>query len=554
MPELSKLQIALKNFGLYDKEVRPWPNPKLTNTAIVGHVTQTTARLWMRVYEPGEYWIALSNEKIDTAGIPRVPDPALPTLEIELYQGGISKPAAHLLRATFGYESDLTATVDFENLTPDTRYYYKVFAAFERKEIWEIGRELPLSFRTQSPSKDVTFGLISCHMPYSSKDNIVNMDMWEALHAEMSRSDADFLIAGGDQVYTDGHRDLSIWKLLKSVKSELPKSRDARIEIMKSWYRDIYRGYWGHEQLKKVLRSFPTYMIWDDHEIMDGWGSYDKDELSDQLDTILEFEDRELNLKLAGEMREVAELVYREYQHAHNPVTGHEGLDYCFNAGECAFYVLDMRGARDFTRKTDDKILGAAQMDRFLKWLGGADTAKATAVFIVSPVPVLHASSFVVNNFDIPTFGLADDLRDEWDHESNWKERDRMLDVIFDLSSKRGQPFIFLSGDVHIGAAFRLERASAPSAKVYQLTSSAITYASAPGWLLQLIVKDSGELGGTVGKSRTKFRLLQKFARNNFGILKVRHDGATPATITWDLYGAAQDADAIVRLKTLVLG
>ena len=45
-------------------------------------------------------------------------------------------------------------------------------------------------------------------------------------------------------------------------------------EEMLSWYRDIYRGYWGFESVQRVFESFPTYMIWDDHEIVNGWGSY----------------------------------------------------------------------------------------------------------------------------------------------------------------------------------------------------------------------------------------------------------------------------------------
>ena len=395
-------------------------------------------------------------------------------------------------------------------------------------------------------------------MPYKKNGDLVNIPMWDRLGEELEGQDADFVIGIGDQVYTDGNKDISIWQYLKKNKAQLLKeapTTDERLKIMRSWYRDIYRGYWGFRQLRRVLGRYPTYMIWDDHEIMDGWGSYTRDELGNELDTIWEWEDTKKNVELAFQMFEAAKTAYEEYQHSHNPITEKGIYDYHYAWGQCAFYVLDMRGQRDFNRKTDDKILGKDQMDRIKEWLKSDEALSANALFIVSPVPLVHIKNFIVNNLDLPLLGLADDLRDEWAHKSNWWERNRLLDAVFECSQTQGKRVMFLSGDVHIGAGFRLTRANQSAARVYQLTSSSITYPIPP--LLKLAVSGAGKLGDTDkvdAKSRTAFQILHPpFGRNNFGIISITSRPDGDVNISWNLYGGTGEEDEIVRLKEVRL-
>ncbi len=52
----------MSELSFYDKEPRPWPNPLLTSASIVGHITDTTCRLWIRVFQPSKYWLVVSKE------------------------------------------------------------------------------------------------------------------------------------------------------------------------------------------------------------------------------------------------------------------------------------------------------------------------------------------------------------------------------------------------------------------------------------------------------------------------------------------------------------
>ncbi len=553
---------------LYDREDRPWPNKRLVKAAIVGHTTETTTRLWTRVSKPGDYWLIVAKEPIPTDDTPIVVNPGTPEQAIE--NAGELAAIVFLEKKRFEYETDLTGVFDLTGLSGGARYYYSVFADAPRNnEAWEIARDEPHSFSTRNDAKETTtFGLYSCHMPFDGR-NLANMHMWEYFGQTLTDTDADFVIGCGDQVYADGNKMVSIWRLLRKVKKEVQQKPPAeQIEIMKSWYRDIYRGYWGPLALRRVFRNYPTYMIWDDHEIMDGWGSYEDDELSDKLDSVWEWENQRKNLALAKKMFNAATQVYFEYQHAHNPKTSRDQWDYTFEWGPAAFFVMDMRGQRDFNRPTDDKVLGTGQMRRFQDWLLSSTAQQAEILFVVSPVPVVHVAEFVVNHFDFNFLGMADDLRDEWEHKSNWEERDKILDDVFKFSHKHNKRVAFLSGDVHIGAAFKLTRKNYPSARIYQLTSSAITY-YLPQWkreALELLVRDNGDLGApklpndATDEQRkahedrlTRFSLIHVFNRNNYGVIKMTPRENEDIKVSWELYGSTGKENEIIKLERVML-
>lgn len=151
--------------------------------------------------------------------------------------------------------------------------------------------------------------------------------------------------------------------------------------------------------------------------------------------------------------------------------------------------------------------------------------------------------------------GLADDLRDEWEHEKNWHERNQILDAIFDLSHAKRKPVVFLSGDVHVAAAFKLFRTNRSNARVYQLTSSGITYASAPPGL-RFVVRENGKLGDSSQRLKdnpTSFNLLHRVvSKNNFGVVEVKLSDQQPEVI-WNVYGNSGESDEVAALKPVRL-
>ncbi len=277
----------------------------------MGHTTTNSSRLWFRTHAPGNFRVMVfALAEISEESIDRVLAEPHPTLELldglRAVSGDSFALQSYALQTSL--DTDTTKVVDIENLKADSRYRYLLWN--EDTDQPTLGHQRPLEFKTFSEEVGPTsFGFFSCHMPYKTtlfgRTKVVNEQMWDYFREMLSRhnrKDLRFVLAGGDQVYSDGVETLSIWNFLKRVMRREGDNLLPDIEEMITWYRDIYRGYWGFPALREVFSSFPTYMIWDDHEIADGWGSFrfaegkPRDELNEILpnrkDSNLSYKDR----------------------------------------------------------------------------------------------------------------------------------------------------------------------------------------------------------------------------------------------------------------------
>ncbi len=546
----------------YDKKVRPWLPKRLKQGAIVGHTTETTARIWVRAEKPGEYVLVVAEKPFAAAD----PEPALRRRGDSWFLGTHKLHSRHPL--TLGFDSDITAVAPVTRLRAGNRYYYGLLRPSQAPSqgspgeaaAWELGVEQELSFRTlERDPREWSFGLYSCHMPFTDEmGDSVDVSMWRVFDQELRFSDASFVIGGGDQVYSDGHPKLHIWNYLKKVLEQ-----DPDLDDMVSWYRDIYRGYWGFAPLLDVYSGYPNYMTWDDHEIKDGWGSYERKDLAAELDRFWHRDDEAKNLKLAYRMFEAAQRVYREYQDSHNPPaprwrgeSGPSGApvwDYHFAPCGADFFVLDMRGQRCFDRASN-RILGAAQHKRLQSWAGALKPSRPGPIFVVAAVPVVHLREVARDFLDwLPILGGQDDVRDHWDHTSNHKEVVRLLDTLFAAAQRTRRPLVFLSGDVHIGAVFKIWSPDFPEVRAFQVTSSGITYAKLGDRtrrLLAAAVKSRGRIGEQAGHPlRYEFEKHHVYSQKNCCLLHVRTDGRGTRHLYVDLIGQAEDPYLVERQR-----
>ncbi|MCY4639479.1 MAG: alkaline phosphatase D family protein [Chloroflexi bacterium] len=514
------------------KTDRPWPNARLRVGAIVGHATSSSVRLWLRTGQPGSFtlFVYARDRVVEAHRGEAALRLALSAVPME--PADVATTLSPVLQRDFeitDYASDTTIVIDTDGLEPDTAYGYALLD--RRRACMILGHNRLRRFRTppeESERRPFQFALLSCHMPFAvnglfrKRTEASGVDMWDFLDAALRRHghEVDLVIAGGDQAYSDGVDTLNIWQYLNA---RMARDGDRLLpdrEAMLSWYRDIHRGYWGFESLQRVFDSFPTYMIWDDHEIVDGWGShyFDADSGQDGLAQLLpDYRERGLSyddgMTLVRRMVGAAQQTYLEYQHSHNPATLPGVFDYSFERGGGAFYVLDGRGHRDISRSSH-RILGREQFDRFAGWAAAVDPAETPFMFVVSAVPVLHTRSAVVNA-DEYLGGLGDDLRDSWEHELHDAERAALMEVLFDAAA-RGIKVGVLSGDVHASAAFSIE--DDDGNRVYQLTSSAITQnvSRIASWALRLGAADDGETA-----EGYRFRRLALYTEPSFALISV---------------------------------
>ncbi len=516
-----------------------WPNKLLECGAIIGHTTSRSARLWLRTGSPGKHTLILyprDSDADDRFARRFSADPYPLPEESALPDGG------RLIRFIVPRDrADTTKVLDLTGLRPGCQYVYALHGNREGRPQILLGRERIHSFRTfPNGHQDFSFALLTCHMPYKKSlfghTRVVNDEMWEYLENVLARhrDEVSLVAALGDQVYSDGirHEDLNLrMRLEKTMRrdgGELLPDRDTMV----AWYREVYRAYWGFLPLRRVYSSFPTYMMWDDHEIMDGWGSYkwgSPEEIEESLEALLpnwfKAEDKKGLSNddariLLDRMHDAACQVYEEYQNCHNPRTPDpRQWDYPFRCGAAAYYILDGRGYRDVNRPAH-RILGEDQMHRFEAWLDSLKPKSTPFVFIGSAVPVIHLTPKLVNADNTRLAELMssqDDMRDHWEHHMHNEERARFLAALF-RAAARGLKVCILSGDVHMAAAFKL-RDPDSGAVIYQITSSAITY-NVPrisGWLTSLGVPDDGTTS-----EGYEFERLMLYTGANFGLLRVR--------------------------------
>ncbi|HIE00174.1 MAG TPA: alkaline phosphatase family protein [Thiotrichaceae bacterium] len=548
-----------------------WANKPLEQASIVGHTTASSCLLWVRTGKIGEFNLLLSKK-----------DP----ISFSIKDG----------------TGDTITTLSLKELSPNTFYEYSVRDKDNNKII------LDGSFKTiptDQDNKPFSFGFYSCHKPYDKKltfqkdkngnvlkdkngkcmvDKIAikveNMEVWENFEKTVVNENIRFILGGGDQLYSDGIPGLlDIWQYLRDEMSkdgdELFPSKQDMIEI----YRQNYRHYWGsfakedksvNNSIQNIFSTTPMYMTWDDHDILDGFGSYvlktdDEDpdnNPDDELKFILPQEGKNGQIltwhdrfTLYKRMVSAGKQVYWEYQHSHNPHDEKKSIndpnypyDYSFEQGTSAFYVLDGRGYRDINLnprtkgkgtnetnqngKTKNDVLGDAQWTRFEKWLADQKNSKHEFLFIVSSIPLVHIHPNLANATP-KSLGLVqekreveglldDDLRDCWAWNGHEDERTKLLKALFEVANN-GKKVVILSGDVHVASAFQVSDKKSGNS-IYQLTASGITFGMSPvvGWAFGATVFTSDAvLSEKLPKDAYEVKPLGFWCSRNYGVIKV---------------------------------
>lgn len=524
---------------LVDPRSNEYAVNKLTSGSIVGHTTSHSCRLWIRNYAEGRWSLIWSEQPLP--GDLR----QLDGLSIDDYLQVHGIDASNRIEHDFSFDSHLTHCFELDKLKPDTRYWYALVSddrTLERRS--EIGFDQPPSFLTQAEGTfDFSFGFYSCHDPFAANGNF---GAWPQLQERLQQVRARFVIGGGDQIYVDSQDRKwfpDIWEWLRDNRQALLETytgSDGTLDragiqrYILDLYRWYYRVYWSFPHLRRVYASYPQYMIWDDHEIMDGWGSRTREERLRIVARALSHGERQTAQMLVDMMWQAARTAYYEYAHSHNPPTPIKldkpascQWDYLFEQGGVPFFVFDSRGHHDVERK-EFRQLGKAQFKRFSQWLQQACAGSSPLLFAVLPVPIVHWKAMLVQAGTLID-SAKDDVLDEWEHRSNHKERNLILDTLFGALHACGKSLILLSGDVHSAAAFRLHHDDFPQGKVFQITSSAISRPPV-GKLARVGLAGSGRMSGH--EHIYQEALFGHTEQNNFAILHVQ-DSRVSVEFQW---------------------
>lgn len=321
--------------------------------------------------------------------------------------------------------------------------------------------------------------------------------MWRRLlDQHLGRGEPDdpkgyhILIGGGDQVYCD-----SIWydknRLQKLYEGSRKKKLDAQAgqdfpASLLDKYVDVYASRWGRARNKDVadtLARIPTFFTWDDHDIFDGWGSYD-----DKLQACPLFQTFYTAARICFEALQLGGVKSPLLVNA--PSHYLQKLTFEAESGRLDLIALDLRSGR-----TQDQVMSDAQWSDLKSVLdtyrAEADPDQKKHVLLLSSIPLVYMRF----NFVEKLLGwwpgaqeIEDDLRDQWESDAHRTERKRLLLNLLPLAKAPRSRVTILSGDVHVAARGRItstrpvDLAAAHNTTVIeQVTSSAIVHPSPSG-------------------------------------------------------------------------
>jgi len=305
--------------------------------------------------------------------------------------------------------------------------------------------------------------------------HMANVDYAEVVDAPYAA-----LIMGGDQIYADAifnqKQPLYAWSQ-KPLKAQLsaPVSDTLRQRI-DSFYLDTYLRSWTQSAaLRYCLASIPSVMMWDDHDIIDGWGSQPY-----RLETSPTYQAMFDSAKKYFTLFQVRSVNNQALQQT-TAAPAHFGMTLRFR--DYGLLVMDNRSQR-----TLHNIMGSGKAD-FIQGLATlqAGWQAGQKLLVLSGVPFLYRHfSESDNNIRLSIhFDAYDDMADHWRFSTHYDEMcsilQRLLQFQATLQAHTPTKVFIISGDVHVAASgiYREQHNPAnPSntGNIVQLISSGIVH------------------------------------------------------------------------------
>ncbi|MFI6477476.1 alkaline phosphatase D family protein [Nonomuraea sp. NPDC050663] len=429
--------------------------PELLVGPMLRYVDETSASIWVETSQPCEV-----------------------TVEVGATQGTAS---------TFTVHGHHYAIVDVE-----AEGAYEV--RLDGEKVWPPPESRASRIMLLDLSKPVRLAFGSCRtsVPHDAAHNATHgPDMLRAYGAHlMQTADDDWpelLLLLGDQVYADSPSP----EMLDFIKERRPGQEPAKEIADFEEYAELYRQAWTEPEIRWLLSTVPTAMIFDDHDLRDDWNT-----------------SRDWRRKMAKvewwPRRVIAGLgAYWVYQHLGNlsPAEraddallqklvaggGAEVLDafaaradadpssnrwsYSRDLGDTRLIMVDTRCARQLVPR-DRMMLDPAEWS----WLLEQVDSPARRLVIGSSIPYLlpEGVHYVQNWNEALCDGkwgklvakLSEAFRQAFDLE-HWAAFRQSFDQLGSLLKDLGKPVMILSGDVHYSYA-------AKSGNIHQLVCSPI--------------------------------------------------------------------------------
>ena len=346
--------------------------------------------------------------------------------------------------------------------------------------------------------------------------------LWERMCEEHKKDPLSLLIMGGDQLYAD-----EIWEssLAPTVVDWSELSRAERISYsatatmpneLDCFYENLYVKRWSNPRMAHMMASVPTVMMWDDHDIFDGWGSYKRD-----------LQDCKVFKKIFQAARRYFELF--QLRSCQNNALLNSGTH---GASGLRFHDYLILGLDNRSERRRNQVMSSCQWDDIKSWLK-SQCGCGGSLLVLSAIPVVYRSFAGVEAVFTATpweEELEDDVLDHWSAREHQGERMKLIMNLMDFAGKSGTRAVILSGDVHVGA-LGIIKDTRGDLEIHQIISSGIVHPppSAFEWLgLRAVTSDDKE---RIGDGQITTEMICPFGSDkyirarNYTVLEEGTDG-----------------------------
>ncbi|MBN1209702.1 MAG: alkaline phosphatase D family protein [Myxococcaceae bacterium] len=338
--------------------------------------------------------------------------------------------------------------------------------------------------------------------------------LWDAMldeHQRMAYAPAPdgftLLLGGGDQLYADSLFDSPMeLPLLWRFAHQFSQEKRMLFQLGESWeqerarvlaaYVRLYCLNWGEGSgLSEMLARVPGAFTWDDHDILDGWGSQEQLQGCDVYRMIYPEAARAFEAFQLGREGYTGRSLPNPLPK--DPPAPHYFQALSFVGRDCDLDVilLDERSGR-----TDAQVLSPEQKEALTDWRRQhAARAQRTPqhkrhVLLISSVPMVYRyfppdiELMVSTTIALKSFKLRDDLLDLWESRLHRKEREQLLRELLGHVKEARCAVTIVAGDVHVGAHGRILSREPehlvdgrPETVIEQLISSGIVHPAVGG-------------------------------------------------------------------------
>ncbi len=379
-------------------------------------------------------------------------------------------------------------------------------------------------------------------------------ERWQHMASLHARQPYHLLLLGGDQIYSD-----DMWKTVRALEQWTDLDRGARYKAaftaemrrqVDNHFADLYVKRWSQPEPQAMLQSIPTIMMWDDHDIMDGWGSYPLEVHA---------------CPVYQGIFETARRYFRVFQwhcaeDERHPceVPGQAAFSLGFaGLGDVALLAPDLRSERRpaLDALNPDQIISPASWNALYAWLDQAAGHKH--LLLMSSIPVAYLDLGRIERLLAVLPGqqeLEDDLRDHWRSVAHLQERLRLVHRLLDHAKAKSCRVTILSGDVHVGALSVIESTrsehAGPEAVINQLVSTGIVHPPPPA-LARYVLESMADEVDTIDRGITAS--MQTLLGNGRYLIGARNwlalepDSENRIWANWHLEGQMQPLTKVIH-------